>query len=42
MGPAHEFRDAVEPGKGYAEKAAQWRAKLEEMQGTKPRSHKAT
>jgi len=24
----HESRDAAEPGKGYAAKAAEWRAKL--------------
>jgi len=34
----YEQWDAAEPGKGYAEKAAEWRAKLED-EGTKPRSH---
>jgi hypothetical protein len=33
--------DAAEPGKGYAEKAAEWRAKLDEL-GTKARSHGGT
>jgi serine/threonine protein kinase/Tfp pilus assembly protein PilF len=33
--------DAADPGKGYAEKAAQWRAKLDQ-EGTKPRSHEET
>ncbi len=37
----YESWDAAEPGKGYAEKAAQWRAKLEE-EGTKARSHGGT
>jgi len=26
--------DAAEPGKGYADKAAEWRAKLEAMSNT--------
>ena len=34
--------EAAEPGKGYAEKAAEWRAKLDELQGTKAQSHEAT
>ena len=34
----YESWDAAEPGTGYAEKAAEWQAKLEE-EGTKPRSH---
>jgi len=33
--------DAAEPGKGYAEKAAQWRTKLE-VEGTKPQSQGGT
>ena len=33
---------AAEPGKGYAEKAAEWRAKWDELQATKPRSDAAT
>ncbi len=37
----HDSWDAAEPGKGYAEKAAQWRAKLED-EATKPRSHEGT
>jgi len=28
-------RDAAEPGKGYAEKAAEWRAKLDETSKNK-------
>ncbi len=31
--------DAAEPGKGYAQKAAAWREKLEELQGTKAHRH---
>jgi len=34
-------RLTAEPGKGYAAKAAQWRAKLDERQGTEPRSDEA-
>ena len=34
--------DAAEPGKGYAEKAAEWRTKLKKLQATKPRSDAAT
>jgi len=34
----HPTWDAAEPGNGNAEKAAQWRAKLEEIEATKPRS----
>ena len=37
----YESWDAAEPGKGYAEKAAEWRAKLEE-EATKPRGDEAT
>ncbi len=37
----YEAWDAAEPGKGYAEKAAQWRAKLEDLEGTKARSREA-
>ncbi len=33
--PAQCRWDAAEPGKGYAEKAAEWRAKLEEMSKSK-------
>ncbi len=34
-------RDAAEPGKGYAEKAAEWRAKLNEL-GTEAQRHEGT
>jgi hypothetical protein len=37
----YESWDAAEPGKGYAEKAAEWRAMREE-QGTKARRHEGT
>ena len=34
--------DAAEPGQGYAEKAAEWRATLDERGRSKPRSDEAT
>ena len=37
----YESWDAAEPGKGYAEKAAQWRGKLDEL-GTKAPRHEGT
>ena len=38
----YESWDTAEPGKGYAEKAAEWRAKLEDLRATEPRSDEAT
>jgi len=35
-------RDATEPAKGYAEKTAQWRAKLEAMQPPKSQNVKTS
>jgi serine/threonine protein kinase len=38
----YESWDIAEPGKGYAEKAAEWRAKLQEMEATKPLNDRGT